>query len=328
MSRQSTLAVLAGLVVLVSIIPMPVAAASASIEEVDVPSSVTTDESFDIAVDVSGTDLEDDSLDVTLGLPEQLSCSPTGSQSVTLSDGSATATFSCEASAAGDYAGAISVSAVGTTTDGDSISDSTQSGLTVTSPASLSLTTALDSETVEKGTETNLTVSVSNTGDQSTTYNLSVDTASGLSESLASGTASATADGGDTTFVSYRLAGDTNGDHSATVTLTGGNGQTLTATETLSVGGNDNGGTSGGGGVALPPAEEPAIPENVTDDSDTEPVSENDSRSDETSEDDSAEAEDDDTAGEETEDEIPGFGLSVALAALLAAAMLVGRRVD
>jgi PGF-pre-PGF domain-containing protein/PGF-CTERM protein len=232
-----------------------------NIGEVTVPDSVTSDESFDIEVDVDPNgDIEE--IDVTLGLPSQLTCSPSGSQTVA-SDGSETATFSCEADASGDYNGEITVTATSVSdsgsNDGETISDSTQTGLTVSSPASLSMTTDLDAGTIDEGSSTELTVSVSNSGDVSTSYDLSMSSDSGLSESLASGSESGSIDGGDTVFVTYTLTGDSTGDQDATVTTTGGNGQEIARTETVSVESTGGGGGGGGGGSPTPTSAEPKV---------------------------------------------------------------------
>jgi PGF-pre-PGF domain-containing protein/PGF-CTERM protein len=249
MSRRALLiGLVAAVVVSVGIAPAPAAAQELNIEDVEVPNSVTTDESFDVVVDVSAEDVGD--VSAVLGLPSQLSCSPEGSQSISIESGSGSATFSCEADAPGDYNGGIDVSVSGETTDGDPISDSTRTGLTVRSPASLSLATSLDADSIETGDSTTLTVSISNSGDVATSYDLSASPDAGLS---VTGSGSGSVDGGATAFETYTLTGDSTGDQDVTITLTGGNGQEITDVATVSVessGGDGGDGGGGGGGSA------------------------------------------------------------------------------
>jgi len=234
--RTSVLALAVAAIVLASV-AMPVAAdASLSITGVSVPDSVTQGDSFDLTVSVSGEEIQNDQVDVGLTLPEGLSCTPTGSQTVSLSDGTGSATFDCSADVEGDYSGEITASASGSNTNnGNSLSDTTQSGLAVLSPASLTLSTSLDDATVDDGSSTTLTVVVQNSGDAATSYQLSPPSASGYATSLASGSESGTVDAGSTRTVEYTVTGDSAGDYTLTTSLSAGNGQTLAEDDALTV---------------------------------------------------------------------------------------------
>jgi len=224
------------LVVVTSVATPVAAAASLSITGVTVPDSVTQGDSFDLTVSVSGEEVQNDEADVSLTLPDGLSCSPAGSQTVTLSGGTGSATFSCTAEVEGDYTGQITVSASGSNTNnGDSLSDSAQSGLEVLSPASLTLSTSLDDDTIDEGSSTTLTVVVQNSGDASTSYQLGAPSGSGYSTSVASGSGSGTVRGGATRTVEYTVSGDSAGDYTLTTTMSAGNGQSLEEDNALTV---------------------------------------------------------------------------------------------
>jgi len=211
------------------------------------PDSVTQGDSFDLTVSVNGEELENDEVDVSLTVPDGLSCTPAGTQTVTLTDNTAEATFECDADVEGDYTGEITVSASGVSSGNDEDpSRTTQAGLEVLSPASLTIATSIGSSSINEGSSTTLTAVVNNLGDASTSYTLSLSGASGYTATLSDGSESGTVRGGEVTTVTYTITGDTGGDYDLTASLTGGNGQSLSATETLSVA--SSGGSGGGGG--------------------------------------------------------------------------------
>lgn len=241
--RKRVLAAVLAAVVLLSVAATPVAAAELSIEEVSLPSSVTQGDEFDLEVSISGSDVEN--VEATLSLPDGLSCSPAGTQDVTLTDGDGTATFSCTADAPGEYDSDIDVTVTGDrTSDGQSLDDQTQAGIDVLSPASLTLSTSVDQDSVEEDSSSGLTVVVHNTGDASTDYDVSVSPGSALS--IDTNAASGSVDGGSIDSTEYTLTGEnSDGDQTVDITVTGDNGQTLNESETIKV---TSGGGGGGGG--------------------------------------------------------------------------------
>jgi len=250
-TRRAGLAVLVALAVVLSAaaVATPAAATELTITDTTLPDSVTQGNDFDLTVSVTGQELESNEVDVSLTVPDGLSCSPAGTQTVTLSDGSGQATFQCDANVEGDYAGEITVSASGASSGDDADpSRTTQTGLEVLSPASLSLTTSLDASSVDEGQTTTLTAVVNNLGDASTSYSLSLSSASGYSSSVTAGSASGTVRGGQVQTVEFTVTGDAAGDYTLTASLSGGNGQTLSADEALTV--QATGGGGGGGGAS------------------------------------------------------------------------------
>lgn len=254
--RKRIFAAVLAVIVLLSVTATPVAAAELSIEDVSLPSSVTQGDEFDLEVGISGSDVEN--VEATLSLPDGLSCTPTGTQDVTLTDGDGTATFSCTADAPGEYDSDISVTVTADrTSDGQTIDDQTQTGIDVLSPASLTLSTSVDDDSVEEGSSTGLTIVVHNTGDAATGYDISVSPGSGLSVDTSS--ASGSVDGGSIDSTEYTLTGeDSDGDQTVDITVTGDNGQTLNESETIEVmssggdgGDGGDGGSSGSNGDAV-----------------------------------------------------------------------------
>ena len=244
MSRVA-LAALVAVLVVAAAATGPVAAASVSLTSVSIPDSVTQGDSFTIDVSVSGDGVQN--VEATLSTPDGLSCSPSGSQAVGLSGGSGSATFDCTADATGDYNGEVSVFVTADEYGGtNTYSDTRQTGLNVLSPASLSLTTSVGSTDLADGETTTVDAVVHNSGDTSTSYTVSVADSGGYSSSLASGTASGDIAGGTTTTVTYNVTADSGGDYDLTVTTDGGNGRSLSETDTLSVlGSSSNGWDSG-----------------------------------------------------------------------------------
>lgn len=249
--RNGIIAAVLATVVVLSVAVVPVAAAELTIDDVSLPSSVTQGDEFDIDVTISGSDVEN--VETTLSLPDGLSCSPEGTQDVTLTNGEGTASFDCTADAPGDYDGDIDVLVTADrTSDGQSIDDRVQTGIDVLSPASLTLSTSVDDTSIQEGSSTGLTVVVHNTGDASSSYDISVSPGSGLS--VGSSSASGTVDGGGIDSTEFTLTGESSGDQTVDVTVTGSD-QTLNESKTIEVtasddGGGTSGGTGGGGGDA------------------------------------------------------------------------------
>ena len=354
MSLRPLLAILVALSVVVGATGIAAADTSLSVTAVSLPDSVSQGDSFDLTVSVSGEEIQNDEVDVSLTLPDGLSCSPTGTQTVTLSGGTAQATFDCDADVEGDYSGEITVSASGVSSGSDpDPSQSTQAGLEVISPASLTLSTSLDSSSIDESKSTTLTTVVHNSGDASTGYSLSLSSGSGYSRSISSGAASGTVSGGATETVEYSVTGDSSGDYSLTASLSGGNGQSISKSESLSVAStssNDGDGGGGGGGgssatvtaTATATATETATATDsaggtaTSDDDGTTTESNSRTEMAETTEQETTtmaattaptETEQSGTtAAETTAGSGPGFGVGLAVVALLAVALLARRR--
>ena len=252
----------------------PVAAADLSISTVQLPSSVTQGDSFTVQVTLSGGQTLSN-VQTSLTLPAGLSCTPSGSQSVSLDgSGSGQASFSCTADAAGDYTGEVSVSASADDGGNRITAKSKQVGLRVLSPASLTLSTSLSSSSITTDGTASLTAVVHNTGDVKTGYTVSVTKPSAVENSLTAGAASGDVAPNTITTVEHDLSATSAGDHSVTVTVTGENGQTLSEALTLSVtdpsGGTPTPGSGGGGGgggggapaiaTSTPESESPSTP--------------------------------------------------------------------
>lgn len=258
-NRAQLAAVVLTAVTVLSVVAVPVAGQQVSISTVDLPNTVSQGDTFTVDVSVTGSDIEN--VEATLTVPDGLSCTPSGSQSVSLSGGSGSTTFSCSADIAGDYSGEIGVTVSADRTDnGDTISDSSQTGLSVLSPASLTQSASLDASSVSVGSSTTLTLVIHNTGDASTSYDASVSTGDGLSVAHAGGTTSGSVDGGAIQTVDYTVTGDAEGTHAVDFSVTAGTGQTLSGSESVSVtsddsgdGGSSAGAGSGGGGSSLSP---------------------------------------------------------------------------
>ncbi|MBI2084703.1 MAG: PGF-pre-PGF domain-containing protein [Candidatus Aenigmarchaeota archaeon] len=200
-------------------------AGSLSIASVTIPSSANQGDSFTLSASISGSSAS--SVSGTLDLPTGISCTPTGSQSVSLdSAGSGTSSWSCSGSAAGDYSNKITVSVSGTDSGtGGSLSDSEQTGLKVLSPASLT------ASSTQKSGSVIFTIGVNNAGDASTTY--TVSTSCGAATCTApSGTQ--TVSGSSVNNHEVTVTGAA-GSYTGTATITASNGQTLTVTQALTV---------------------------------------------------------------------------------------------
>ncbi|MFH1473809.1 MAG: PGF-pre-PGF domain-containing protein [Candidatus Aenigmatarchaeota archaeon] len=227
------------------------ATGSISISSVSMPSSVTTGDTFTITMSVTGSEVSDVSGSLTL--PTGLSCTPSGSQSISMSGGSGSTSWSCTASVAGDYTNQItaSVAALDSGT-GQPLSDSSQTGLQVMTPASLTSSSSIASSSIVAGGSTTLTVGVNNAGGTTTTYNISMS-CTGLSCSPSS-VSSNSIDGNTIAYHTFTITSTSAGAFTATATISG-NGQTLTTSKSLTVSSSDSqlpggGGSPGGGGAS------------------------------------------------------------------------------
>lgn len=338
MIRTALTTVLA-LLVVGSIAVGPAAAASISITDVSLPDSVSQGDSFAVQLDVSGSDVQN--VEAALSVPDGISCSPAGTQSVSLdSGGSGQATFDCDAEATGDYSGEITASLTADeTSTSNTRSDSTQTGIEVLSPASLSLTTAIGSTTIDEGASTTLDVIVENSGDAATSYDVTVENVDGFSSELTSGSTSGDIAGDSTDTVSYDLTGDSSGTYTVNVTTEGGNGQTLSETYSLDV---QSSGGGGGSSASTVTATATATPTTTATATPTTDITETETSAEEedtvtatatvtatptlepTADGDDADQLDADSGASDTSG--PGFGVLVGITALAAVALLATRR--
>ncbi|MFH0929162.1 MAG: PGF-pre-PGF domain-containing protein [Candidatus Aenigmatarchaeota archaeon] len=227
------------------------ATGSISISSVSMPSSVTTGDTFTITMSVTGTEVSDVSGSLTL--PTGLGCTPSGSQSISMSGGSGSTSWSCTASVSGDYTNQItaSVGALDSGT-GQPLSDSLQTGLQVMTPASLTSSSSIASSSIVAGSLTTFTVGVNNAGGTSTTYSISMS-CTGLSCSPSS-VSSTSIDGNTIVYHTFTVTSTSAGAFTSTATISG-NGQTLTTSKSLTVSSSGSqlpagGGGGGGGGAA------------------------------------------------------------------------------
>ncbi len=174
---------LVGMLVLLALMIAPASAATLSITSVSMPASVNLGESFTLAAQISATSVNTGAAQLSGSpLPTQISCTPTAAQSVTLSDGSGSASWNCTGNVAGDYSNEITV----TVTDADSQAPqaSTQTGLTVLAPASITAaaSTSVSSVDINCGSSAtfNYTIGVNNAGDIDTSGVAMTPSVSGL----------------------------------------------------------------------------------------------------------------------------------------------------
>lgn len=202
-----------------------VLAGSLSIASITIPSTANQGDSFTLSASVSGSSAT--SVSGTLSLPSGVTCTPTSSQSISLSSsGTGTASWSCKGDVAGDYTNKITVNLAGTDSGtGGSLSASQQTGLKVLSPASLATSSTTKSGSVI------FTVGVNNAGDVATTY--TVGTSCGSATCTApSGTQSIS--GNAVASHDVTVSGSA-GTYTATATITGANGQTLTTSQSVTI---------------------------------------------------------------------------------------------
>ncbi len=211
-------------------------AGSISISSVTIPSSTSQGDSFSLVAYVSGS--EATSVQASLTLPSGLSCTPSTAQSISLDgSGAGSATWTCSADIAGSYTSGITVSVSATdSSSGGSLTASTQTGLQVLSPASLTTDSSLASSSITTSGSTTFTVTLNNVGDSSTTYSISIASSpSGVTSTLATGSASGTITGSSLVTNTYTVSSSTATTYTLTATITGGNAQTLTASKNLTI---------------------------------------------------------------------------------------------
>jgi PGF-pre-PGF domain-containing protein len=202
------------------------ATASVSITDVIIPSSVTTGDSFTITMSVSGSEVTN--MQCSLTTPSQISCTG-GTQ--TCDSGSAS--WSCSATVAGDYSNQITAS-VTATYGATTLTDNQQTGLQVLSPASLTTSSTISASSVAVSGTVTLTVGVNNAGGTVTTYSISLSCPTGLTCSPSS-VATNSIDGSTLENNAFTITGGTAGSYTLTATVVGGNGQTLTTSQSLTV---------------------------------------------------------------------------------------------
>lgn len=250
--------VFGAIVVALLTIPLVSASGSISISTVSLPTSVTQGDTFTITLSVSGSSAS--SVSGTVTLPSGLSCTPTGSQTISLdASGVGTGTWSCTASVAGDYTNRITASVSATGSSGESLSDSKQAGLTVLTPASLSVSSTLSSSSVANGSSTTMTVGVTNGGDASTSVNISFSVPSGWTAPTTATGVTASGNSLVNTDFTINVPGSAGAaDYTITATVSSTVQSDITTSKTITVtvsggsGGNNNnaGGAGGGGGAA------------------------------------------------------------------------------
>lgn len=167
MTHTKFLALVIGMI-MAGLLVTPGWAASLSITSVSIPTSVNQGESFTLTAQMSATSVNTGQAQLSGSpLPTQISCTPTATQSVTLSGGSGSASWNCTGNVAGDYSSKITVTA--TDADGQAPEAQSQTGLMVLAPASItaSATTSVSSIDINCGTSAtfNYTVGVNDAGD-------------------------------------------------------------------------------------------------------------------------------------------------------------------
>jgi len=223
------------------------ASGSLSISSITIPSSATVGDSFTITLSVSGSQIQGDQATGSLTLPSEISCTPTSSQTITLSGGTGSTSWTCSANAAGDYSNQITASVTATDSGTlSTLSDNEQTGLNVLSPASLTVSSTLSSSSITTSGTSTLTVGVNNAGGQSTNYNITFSP-SGITFSPSSVTTNSI-DGSTLENNAITVSGSTAGTYTLTATVMGSNGQTLTTSQTLTITSAGSGTTSPGGG--------------------------------------------------------------------------------
>jgi len=223
------------------------ASGSLSISSITIPSSATVGDSFTITLSVSGSQLQGDQATGSLTLPSEISCTPTSSQTITMSGGTGSTSWTCSANAAGDYTNQITASVTATDSGTlSTLSDNEQTGLNVLSPASLTVSSTLSSSSITTSGTSTLTVGVNNAGGQSTNYNITFST-SGITFNPSSVTTNSI-DGGTLENSAITVSGSTAGTYTLTATVMGSNGQTLTTSQTLTITSAGSGTTGPGGG--------------------------------------------------------------------------------
>ncbi|MBI4896064.1 MAG: PGF-pre-PGF domain-containing protein [Candidatus Aenigmarchaeota archaeon] len=220
------------------------ASGSISVSSVSVPTSVTQGDTFTITMSVSGS--EANTVKGSLTLPSGLSCTPTGTQDISLStSGTGSASWTCSATMSGDYSNKITASVTAKdSSTAATLSDSEQTGLSVLSPAALSASSSILATSITTTGSTTLTVGLNNAGDTATTYTITM-TCTGLTCSPSSATGSIS--GNSLVNTQITVSGTTAGTYTPTASITGGNGQTLSTSKSLTVTATNTGTNPGSG---------------------------------------------------------------------------------
>jgi len=225
------------------------ASGSLSISSITMPSSATVSDSFTITLSVSGSQIQGDQATASLTLPSEISCTPTSSQTITLSGGTGSTSWACSANAAGDYTNQITASV--TATDSETLatlSDNEQTGLNVLSPASLTASSTLSSSSITTTGTSTFTIGLNNAGGQSTNYNITFSSSpSGITFNPSS-VSTNSIDGSTLENNAITISGSTAGTYTLTATIMGSNEQTLTTSQTLTITSAGSSTPSSGGG--------------------------------------------------------------------------------
>jgi len=209
------------------------AAGTISITDVTIPSSVAQGDSFTITMSVYGSQVTD--VYGSLTLPSGISCTPTGSQLISLgAGGTGSASWSCTADVAGDYSNKITASVTAKDSGtGATLSDNEQTGLMVLSPASITISSAISSGSITTAESATFTVGVNNVGDVATTFNISLSP-SGVTFSPSS-YPNTNIDGNSLKNVAFTVSCGTTGTYTLTATVSAYTGQTLTTSKNLTI---------------------------------------------------------------------------------------------
>jgi len=213
------------------------ATGSISITSVTIPSSATQGDTFTITMSVTGSSVNSDSVTGSLTLPSGLSCTNSASLPISLSaSGTGSGSWSCTASVAGDYSNSITASVTATdSTTTATLSDSKQTGLTVLTPASLTVSSTLSSSSIAASASTTFTVGVNNVGASSTTFNITLTCPSGLTCSPSS-VGNTGISGSSLSNNAFTItAGSTAGSYTITATVQTPVQSALTTSQTLTV---------------------------------------------------------------------------------------------
>ena len=230
-------------------------AASISLTDPTIPSTVVQGASFSLVIRVSGSDVQN--VQGTITPPSGISCNPVAAQSITISGGTGSASWTCSGDTAGDYSNQISLAVTAQdSSNGASLSDSSTTGLIVQSPVSLVVSSAVSSSSITTTTGSVFTVAVNNNGDASTTVNIYRYANSSNVAFNASNLTSITVPGNSLVTRSWNVSSTTTGSYqilSIVESSDVGNSSTnrnITVTESSSSSGSSSSSSGGGGGGA------------------------------------------------------------------------------
>ncbi len=223
------------------------AAGTISITDITVPSSVAQGDSFTVTMSVYGSQVTD--VYGSLTLPNGISCTPTGSQLISLdASGTGSASWSCTADAPGDYSNEITASVTAKDSGtGASVSDNEQTGLMVLSPASITISSTISSSSITTAGSTTFTVGVNNMGDVATTFNITLTCPSGLTCSPSS-INNIDISGNSLNNSQFTITGSV-GSYTITATVTSPIQSDLTTSKDLTITAAPTGGSAPSGGL-------------------------------------------------------------------------------